>query len=320
VRAHPIAALLLLVALGAAADEPAPADEPASELFADDLSVLDLFDRARELRPRISLRNESTVELPHDDAHVDSFAERLRVSVAAPLGPSIVVRLQGQLEATLFDFDGDRRFLDTGRRSGDPFDELLSNDFSLEGRYAVNEDLGIVGALSYESSWERGARYADGIELDGVLGFSYVFRNTLSLVAGAKAGSRIGGSVSFSPVVRVGWRVTDRIEIQTEPIGLRVTAKVTNKLALYLSGRRSSQSWDLENRGGSVGKARLRDRKVPILLGARWKLTKHWRLRGFVGAIAYQKYSVRDDDGDTIDREKANGPAFTFQARVDYRF
>lgn len=317
------ALLLFLAAPGVvvADDEATPSDQPApGELVEDEFSALRLFDRARELRPRISLQNQAVVQLPHDGAKVDAFSERFRASIAAPVSKAVVLRLTGQIEATLFDFHGDHHFLDTGRRSGDPFDELLSNDFSLEGRYAVTDDWSLLGGLSYDSSWERGSRYQDSIDLNGLLGVGYIFRETVSVIAGVRAGSRIGGSPSFSPVARIGWRITEDFEIETENIGVRLTARATNQLALYLSARRSSQSWDLENRGGTIGKARLRDRRVPVVLGARWKPSKHWVVRGFVGALAYQKYTVTNEDGDTIDRERSNGPAFTFQTRIEYRF
>ena len=316
-------ALLFLLATpttGRADGSPPGEERPPAELFENEFSALDLFARFRELRPRLSLRSESVIRQPHDDAEVDSHTLQLRSSVTAPVSRAVVLRTTASIESNLSDFHGDRDFLDTGRRSGPPFDELLSNRLTLEGRYAFHEDWALLGGVGYESSWERGARYADGIDLDGVLGIAHIFGDDVSIVAGARAGGRPGGGVSFSPVVRLGWRVTDDIEIETENIGLRVAARLNESLTLYLRGQYASDTWALEDRGGAVGRGRLQDRRVPVVVGARWKLSKRWRLRGFVGAIAYQKYRVRDDDGDTFDTERSHGPAFTFQTRVDYRF
>ncbi len=91
-------------------------------------------------------------------------------------------------------------------------------------------------------------------------------------------------------------------------------------MTLFLSGRRSSDIYRLEDRGGRVGKGRLRDRRVPIVFGVRWKITKRWRVRGSVGAVVHQKYVVRDHKGDFFDAEGSTGPAFTGRAYLEYRF
>jgi hypothetical protein len=323
VRTRLALALLVLLVPPAHAAEPDPdplEPPPASDLFDDEFSALELFRTFGMLRPRVQLGHSVVVDQPYRRANVDSFGLKLQTSVAAPVTESVALRVGGYMESTLFHFEGDDDFLRTGRSSGDPFDELLSQGFSLEGRYTFLSDWAAVGRLAYDSSWERGARYADGTDLSALLGVAYNFRRRLSIVAGVRAGSLLDGSPSFSPAFRVGWRVTDEIEIETQELGLQIAARLSPEVTIYLMGRRASESYSLENRGGSIGKAELRERSVPILFGARWKITKRWRLRGHLGALAYQKYVVQDDEGDTLDKVRSTGPAFTFQAQLEYRF
>lgn len=314
--------LLLLAPALPAASEVVPAEDPhAGDLFENEFSVLDLFKGIQELRPRFRLSEEMVVRQPYRGAEIDSFELGFRAQVAFPVTDSLALRLSGRMEATLFDFHGDRDFLDTGRPSGDPFDELLSNGFVLEGRYALREDWAFISGGSYESSWERGARYADGIDLAGFFGVAHIFRDTVSILAAARVSGSPGDSgVSWSPIVRIGWRVTEDLEIESQELGLRVAARVHPRLTIFLSGRRAGNSYALEDRGGSLGKATLRSRSVPVILGASWRISKRWRLRGNVGAIAYQKYVVRDRDGDTVDKARSDGPAFTGRAHLEYRF
>lgn len=295
-------------------------DAVTGDLFEDEFGALELFEGIRRLRPRFRLSQDMVVQQPYrGGADVDSFELGFRASVSAPVTKSLALRLTGRMEATLFDFHGSRNFLDTGQ-SGDPFDELLSNTFVLEGRYSLGEDWAAVGGVSYSTGWERGSEYARGINVHGLFGFAHIFRDTVSVIAGVRVGGRPTGKVRYSPVFRIGWRVTDDIEIETQELGLKVAFRAHKSLTLFLSGRRASSRYRLEDRGGTVGKARLRDRRVPILVGATWKITKRWRLRGTVGAIAYQKYVVKDRDGDTVDKAVSTGPAFTGRAHVEYRF
>ncbi len=319
--ALPLLLLLVLVPAPVAASEEVPLEDPhAGDLFEDEFNTLGLFGRIQRLRPRLRLTQNMVIDQRYPGAEVDSFELGFRASVAAPITDSLAVRLTGRMESTLHHFSGDRDFLDTGRTSGDPFDELLSNSFRLEGRYSLWEDWALVGGVSYRSSWERGSSYREGIKLDGFFGVAHIFRDTISIILAAQVGSGLNGSNSWSPIIRIGWRITKNIEIETQELGLKLAVRVHPKVTLFLSGRRSSNSYKLEDRGGRVGKGKLRDRRIPILFGARWKITKRWRVRGSVGAIVDQKYVVRDHNGNLFDEEGSTGPAFTGRLYLEYRF
>ena len=128
----------------------------------------------------------------------------------------------------------------------------------------------------------------------------------------------------MSPLVKLGWQVNDYLEIQTDGLGLEVAGKPRKDLTLFAVGGLRDQSWRLENRGGQVGRGVLRHRKIPLIAGVQWRPSKHWRLRAEAGALLYQKYRVRDDDGNNPGGknrdDSTNEPAFTGRIKLQYRF
>jgi len=327
--------LRLLLALGlaapgaaAAADPAAPAaDRPHETLLDEDFTALDLFDGIRRLRPRIRSIGDTTIAQDFGSAEVDRFESGVRASVVAPLSRALVIRLVGETSGAVFDFRGNEGFLDSGRstRPGggarDPFDELLTSRLRLEGRYQLFDDWALVGGAELASRWEAGSQFARGLQPAGLFGVAHLFRERFSIVLGlAVRSGLVGHGARLSPVAQLGWRVTDDIEIETRGMGLNVAARVNAQLTLYLRGGLRSANYRLDDRGARVGRGSLRDRSLPLRLGGRWKITKHWRLRGFAGAVLYQRYAVYDTNGKFFDSTSSRSPAFTGRLDIEYRF
>jgi hypothetical protein len=233
----------------------------------------------------------------------------------------MALRLVAHAEANTYDFDGNRRFLKTGRASGDPWDELFSTSLRLEGRYQVTDEWAIIGGTLYRSRWERGAEYASGIQGGGFAGVGYIFRERFSVIVGVGLKSRLGrDGVKASPLIKLGWQITDKIEIESDGVGARIAYRPIQELTLFIRGALESDSYRLERREGRVGRGVLSDRKAPLMVGWSWKITPHWRFRGALGAVLYQRWRVSENDGSTVDSETSRSPAFTGRLQVEYRF
>ena len=315
------ATLLLVLSSGAGTARGADASERADDpLMEDEFSALDLFKRVSELRPRIRLEQDWTIDQDFSDSEVDSFTSGLRVSVVAPVTPDLAVQLIARADATHFDFAGDPRFLDTGRSSGDPFDELFANQLRLQARYQLGAHWAVFGGAQLSSRWEAGARYDDGIEGGGFFGVGYIFGDRLSLLFGMGISSRMGrSSVSLSPLVKIGLKLSDDVEIQSEGTGARIVVRVHPELKLFLNGGLKSTRYRLGDRSSLEGGS-LRDRRAPIEASLSWRITKRWRLRAGAGTVVYQKYTVSDTHGNKVDSARSNEPAFTGNFELEFRF
>ena len=296
---------------------PQPSDDPLME---DEFSALDLFERVSRLRPRIQLEQDFTIDQDFSGAEVDSFTSGLRTSIVVPVSRKLALRLVARMEGSYFDFHGDRRFLDTGRTSGDPFDELLASRLRLEARYRLGSSWAVFGGAQFSSRWEAGARYDDGIEGGGFFGAGYIFADRLSLLLGMGISSRMGRSgVSLSPLVRVGLKLSDDVEIQSEGLGGRIVARLRPGLKLFINAGLKSTRYRLGDRSGLKGGS-LRNQRVPIEASISWRFTQKWRFRVGAGAVAYQKYSVSDTRGNSVDSTSSSDPAFTGNLELEYRF
>jgi hypothetical protein len=318
-------AWLLVLASGA---DPARAEEAGDRpplqsgdpLMEDEFSALDLFKGITKLRPRFRLGQDWTIDQDFSGAEVDTFTSSLRASVVAPINRSLALRLVARMEGSVFDFHGDRRFLDTGRSSGDPFDELLENKLRLEARYQLGTSWAVFGGAQFSSRWEAGSRYDDGVEGGGFFGLGYIFADRLSVLAGMAISSRMERSgVSLSPLVQVGLKLSEDVEIQSEGTGARLVARVRPNLKIFLSGGLKSARYRLGDRSTLEGGS-LRDQRAPIVASISWKITKKWRLRGGAGAVVYQKYTVSDTRGNTVDSARSSDPAFTGSVELEFRF
>jgi len=150
-------------------------------------------------------------------------------------------------------------------------------------------------------------------------------------MAGVGLGSRMHkSSVAISPVVLLSWDVTDTFRLESDGFGLEARWKLSKRVRLLLEGGYRGRRYRLDGRrgpvdpndpqSGRVGKGTLRDRNAPILAGVYWRISKHWRLRATAGAVVYQKYTIRDKDGDQVDTASTNDPAFLSRLWLQYRF
>ena len=100
----------------------------------------------------------------------------------------------------------------------------------------------------------------------------------------------------------------------------RLTYRVRDGLRLSAIGDVSSKSYLLEDRGGEIGKGRLRNREARVGVGVDWKFLEHWRLRARTGVMIWEQYKVYDEDNDEFDAKSSDDPAWFGRLRVEYRF
>jgi hypothetical protein len=223
--------------------------------------------------------------------------------------------------AAFYDFDGDRRFLDTGRTSGDPFDELIETVFSVGGRYLVNDAWAVLTRTFLTSRHEDDASFGSGVQGGGMVAAGYNWRDRVSVIAGVGLGSRMAESgVKISPVFQGKWQINDRFKFVINGFEAELESKITEAFLLSAFGGIEGKRYRLEDRGGTIGKGTVRDRRKLVGLRGDWRMNSRWRVRTELGSILDQELKVEDSDGDTFDKAHSDGLAFYGSLRVEYRF
>ncbi len=283
----------------------------------------DLF-LSQKVRPRIFFGSQGMIEGDFGDADVSWVRSGGSLSVAVPLSKSFVLvpRISGQI--VNFSFDGDKSFLDAGQSGGDPFDDLLGFSFRLDGRYRVAEHWAVLGGVSLASSYEDGASFSDGSRFGGVIGGSYRPSRDFNVMLGVGVREKMTrDSISIAPVFQVYWRPKPWLELETEGMGLRATARLNPEVRLFTFGGIRSERHRLDDRKdgpNGVGKGSLRDRRVQAGMGVEWRAHQRVRFEFDAGVIAYQQLRVIDEDNDTFDTEKMDDPAPFLSLRGQFRF
>jgi hypothetical protein len=324
-------AVVVIATSGAGADADAETPADAGEtgassspngggIMEDEFSAIELFRNVNQLRPRFRLSQEVTIDQDFSGADLDTYRTQVRAQVVAPLSKHLAVRVVGTGFVNTYDFHGDGRFLYTGRARGDAFDDLFSTQIRLEGRYQLLDNWALLSGGSFRSRWERGASYESGIQGEGFAGLGYIFADRFSIIAAVSVQSRLGRSgATISPLVKLGWKPTENLQIETDGLGGRIAYRPIKPLTLFVRGALDSDRYRLSKRDRGVGRGTIRDRNAPVVAGWSWRISKRWRFRGHLGAIVYQQWRVAKKGGGTVDVETSRSPAFTGRLQIEFR-
>lgn len=270
---------------------------------------------------RFRLGGNAIPDANFGSADVTSTRVTATVKALIPASERLAFRAVVRSGAAFYDFDGDKRFLDTGRTSGDPFDELIETVFSVGSRYRVNDSWAVLTRTFLTSRHEEGASFGSGIQAGGMIAAGYNWRDRISLVVGVGLGSRMTESgVTLSPVFQGTWQINERLELAVDGFQGRLTGKLNEAFRLSAFGGVSGKRYRLKDREGAIGKGSIRDRRKLIGLRGNWRINPRWRLRTELGTILDQTLKVEDSDGDTFDTSHSDGLDFFGSLRVEYRF
>ena len=115
--------------------------------------------------------------------------------------------------------------------------------------------------------------------------------------------------MSVNPFGQFTWKIDERHTFSTTILSAQLRSKWSKSITTNIYAKYAGRRFRLDDRNdGVVNKGSLRDRKVPIGMGVRWKFAKGWQLRGDLGVVAYRQLKTTDDDGDTVDTTTSNAP------------
>jgi hypothetical protein len=296
--------------------------EQIEDAIADPLLPEDIEPSTKRRFPPIRLLARQEIEWGDFGTDVVTFRSTVRAEMRFPIAKNFGGALSARFGVTNTDFSGSNGFLNTGRTSGDPWDELYDFSLRLRTRYIINDTWGLVFAGTMISRWEDGASFGDGQKQGGAVGVTYDLGDRLSLVAGVSVDSRIvGGGVKVNPFGAISYQINDVHSLKSHGLGLLLRSRWNEAITTYFYGTIRGRRWRLDDRNdGVVDKGSLRDRKVPIGVGVRWKFGDGWRLRADLAVIVYRQLKVTDDDDDKVDTKTADAPGVFGSLELQYRF
>ncbi len=241
---------------------------------------------------------------------VTTIRTKLNARVILPLSKTFIMSASTYGAVTNTLFGGRGNVIDTGRTSGDAWDELYEFSLRLQARYLLTERWGLLFASWMTSRFEQGASFRSGMKGAGALAMTYNFGDRVSVSAGLAVSSRIvGAGTSVNPIVIASWQINDVHELATSGLGVRLKSNWNKTLTTFVYGRFKGRRWRLDDReDGIVNKGTLRDRQAPIGVGIRWKFLKRWSLRGDFGLLVYRQLKTTNEDDDSINTRTSSGP------------
>jgi hypothetical protein len=287
-----------------------------------DVGVLQL------VKLRIKLANRFIGQADFGSFDVNSYQPEGRLKLTVPVARNAALRLLGTGRVILYDFDGVSDLTGESPGSEKPFDALNSWTLRLQGAYLLDEDetlfsdeerWSILVDAFGKARWEGGSDISDALTWGGTLAVGYKLAERLELAAGLSIGTKLlGNGIGVSPLFEVDWRINDDWLLRSYGLGVQLERRLTERFKLFVRARLEQSSYRLDDRGEGIGKGKIQVRQLPTGLGFRWDLARSFRLTAAVGAIAYHRLRVKNENKDVFGSETAD-PSPYVMVRFDLR-
>ncbi len=262
---------------------------------------------ARELKIRLGAEGEIGMKADLKSTEGDVQVSRVRAS----LGLGIPIGDRSTLDIT---FDNEWSFYDFSKPSGFGSDEPWGDTWErgLRATFLTQqtEKLAWYVGGDVNSSAENGADFGDSVTYGVLGGVRYSFSETFTAGLGLYARSRLEDEFLFLPAIAFLWNFAPDWSLSSmNGRGIRLGYNATDALTVFLEGGYESREFRLDSEGSNpdgIG----RDRRVPVALGAQWKISPVISLTGRAGAYVWQRYRLDDSEGTKIKEFEADPAAF----------
>ena len=274
-------------------------------------------------RPPMRLTAKQEIEWAEfNNTDVTAFRTTVTGEIQFPITRKYFAEVSTSVGITNTNFSGDSQFIDSGKSSGDPWDDLYESSLRFRSRYVINDRWSFIASSWMTSRWEQGLNFDDGVKGAGATGATYNLGDKFSFVAGVAVSSKlVGGGMSVNPFGQFSWKIDERHTFSTTGLGLQLRSRWSKAITTSAYAKYTGRRWRLDDRNdGVINQGSLRDRKVPIGMGLQWEFLKGWQLRGDLGFVAYRQLRTTDDDGDSVDTETSNAPGAFGSLLVRKRF
>ena len=278
----------------------------------------------RNVRLEAALDTGFVVGSEYSNTTVNDTNSRFTFDAGTPLSHLVAVGVRARTGVRAFHFDGDGQFLDAGKNTGEPFDELFQHSITLGTRIGLTEWLELTIAGRGIARHEEGARFSKALEGGGSVSFQGRYRDWMRLRLGVAVGSRFSDSkVQVGPVFRLRVRLHPRVWAETSGRKGRIEFTVNERIRIDLFGGNDGSRYRLKDRrdgSGGVGQGSLRLKRTNVGIGTRLQLTKGLRILLEAGAVLTQTLEILDEDDNSFDERSTREPAFQGRVALKWKF
>ena len=296
-----LAALALAAAPGIALAQVDPGDLPGADVLREEATTVDRGPF------RISLVGGGLAVFDSNfedaDSSIASYFARTAADLSWKASDTLRLNLGLAYEAAFYEIeDGENVFPDLGE--DDPFDTLHSIAIASSGQWYFKDPWYAVGAAIATAGWEPGADFGEAWTFAGFGGVGYRFSDRLTLALGAGGSTRLEDDAIFYPYISVRWQATERLLLESEGLGLRLTSAINEQFDAYLRGGYEGRSYRLDEDRSAEPSAVLEDRAVFVGVGIGYRPIPNLRIALEGGAAVYRELELRDAGGDELSEEE----------------
>ena len=258
-----------------------------------------------------------------------------RLKVTMPVAPRAALRLIVRGSAMLTDFsDVSQNLFDPGgpKTSEDPYGDLYQSSVQLQGGwrspwkglFSDEETWTLVGEGFARARWEEGFSFIQAIDGGGALGVGYQVGDWLEILVGGGVESRsFRGGIGVYPVLEINWTFAPGWQLRQRGQGGEIQYDIDEDWSVFVTGGYHSRSYRLAERPGSfdgrpIGEGLLKDKWIPVGLGARWDASPGVELTLTAGALIQREIRVKSQGNQDLGHVRS-GPSPFVTLQVELR-
>ena len=180
----------------------------------------------------------------------------------------------------------------------------------------LNEEWGyfMLGGINVSASTH--AAFSDGLTGMGGAGVHYTWNTNLSLGVGLAAATRLENDPTVLPIIALNWQINDRWNLRTLN-GATITYDVTGDKKFLADFGLNFQRREYRLRFNNNNSAMI-DRAVMIELGATYRFTPQFALRGFTGVAVARNIGLRNHGDKVTDQDVDSAPIIGVRAMLTF--
>lgn len=266
-------------------------------------------DRAFNLSFRPRVEHTFDADLRDSNGSVAATRAGAVLGFAAPISERARVLVNAEGEFSRYEWSDASDLLPSGQ---DPIKDAYLFRLSPGMVYAIDSDWSLTAGGVVEIAAASGADVGDAITFGGFFGARYRWSETLTSTFGIIAKTRLEDSPIAVPLLGVQWQITERVRLENEGLGLKLSADLNEQWRAGVFARYELRDYRLatDGDGGSVPDGVLRDSRIPLGVSIEWRPSPSVQVELLGGAVVYQSYEIETKHGDRVQSDRANPTPF----------
>lgn len=266
-------------------------------------------DRAFNLSFRPRVEHTFDADLRDSNGSVATTRAGAVVGFAAPISERARILVNAEGEFSRYEWSDASDLLPSGK---DPIKDAYLFRLSPSLVYSIDSDWSLTGGAIIEIAAASGADVGDAFTFGGFFGARYRWSETLTSTFGIIAKTRLEDSPIAVPLLGVQWQITERVRLENEGLGLKLSADLNERWRAGVFARYELRDYRLatDGDGGSVPDGVLRDSRVPLGVSIEWRPSPGIQVELLGGAVVYQSYEIETKHGDRVQSDRANPTPF----------